>query len=141
MSVRWPWPYDGARGGMLKSISSPVSTANCLSASANKANQPRIYRASAPSPIRGILLPPAPFAQVVPAPGPTPGVLRRSDQCLTPVCADTECPWKQAPFFVAFGYSEDALCEIGAFFKKGGKSIIALTVQDILDEQIACKLA
>ena len=36
---------------------------------------------------------------------------------------------------------QDALHEIGAFFKKTGKSIIALTVKDILDEQIAYKLA
>jgi hypothetical protein len=31
--------------------------------------------------------------------------------------------------------------EIGAYFKKSGKSIIALTVQDILDGDIAQKLA
>jgi len=35
----------------------------------------------------------------------------------------------------------DAMSEIQAFFKKTGKSIIALTVKDILDEQIAYKLA
>ena len=44
-------------------------------------------------------------------------------------------------FFVSFDYSQDALSEIQAFFKKTGKSIIALTVKDILDEQIALKLA
>jgi len=44
-------------------------------------------------------------------------------------------------FFVSFDYSQDALSEIQAFFTKSGKSIIALTVQDILDEQIAYKLA
>jgi site-specific DNA-methyltransferase (adenine-specific) len=44
-------------------------------------------------------------------------------------------------FFVAFDYSSDAMTEIQAFFKKSGKSIIALTVKDILDEQIAYKLA
>jgi DNA modification methylase len=43
-------------------------------------------------------------------------------------------------FFVSFDYSQDALSEIQAFFKKTGKSIIALTVKDILDEQIAYKL-
>jgi hypothetical protein len=43
-------------------------------------------------------------------------------------------------FFVSFDYSQDALSEIRAFFKKSGKSIIALTVKDILDEQIAYKL-
>ncbi|MFZ0034442.1 MAG: DNA methyltransferase [Sedimentisphaerales bacterium] len=44
-------------------------------------------------------------------------------------------------FFVAFDYSSDAMSEIQAFFKKSGKSIIALTVKDILEEQIAYKLA
>ena len=44
-------------------------------------------------------------------------------------------------FFVSFDYSQDALSEIQAFFKKSGKSIVALTVKDILDEQIAYKLA
>jgi site-specific DNA-methyltransferase (adenine-specific) len=44
-------------------------------------------------------------------------------------------------FFVAFDYSSDAMSEIQSFFKKSGKSIIALTVKDILDEQIAYKLA
>jgi hypothetical protein len=48
---------------------------------------------------------------------------------------------RQKRFFVAFGYSEDALREVGAFFKKTGKSIIALSVRDILDEQITYKLA
>jgi hypothetical protein len=37
--------------------------------------------------------------------------------------------------------SSDCLSEIQAFFKKAGKTIIALTVKDILDEQIAYKLA
>jgi site-specific DNA-methyltransferase (adenine-specific) len=44
-------------------------------------------------------------------------------------------------FFVAFDYSSDAMSEIQSFFKKTGKSIIALTVKDILDELIAYKLA
>jgi len=44
-------------------------------------------------------------------------------------------------FFVAFDYSEDALEEISAFFKRSGIMIRALTVKDILDEQIARKLA
>jgi len=48
---------------------------------------------------------------------------------------------REKGFFVAFGYSEDAMHEIGAFFKKTSKSIIALTVKDILEEQIAYKLA
>jgi hypothetical protein len=44
-------------------------------------------------------------------------------------------------FFVAFDYSQDALTEIDAFFRKSRKVIIALTVQEILEEQIAKKLA
>jgi site-specific DNA-methyltransferase (adenine-specific) len=44
-------------------------------------------------------------------------------------------------FFVSFDYSADAMTEIDAFFRKSGKSIIALTVKDILEEQIAYKLA
>jgi hypothetical protein len=44
-------------------------------------------------------------------------------------------------FFVAFDYSSDAMTEIGAFFKRTGIMIRALTVKDILDEQIARKLA
>jgi hypothetical protein len=44
-------------------------------------------------------------------------------------------------FFVSFDYSQDAITEIQAFFKKTGKTIIALTVKDILEEQIAYKLA
>ena len=44
-------------------------------------------------------------------------------------------------FFVSFDYTSDAMSEIDAFFKRTGKSIIALTVKDILEEQIAHKLA
>ena len=44
-------------------------------------------------------------------------------------------------FFVSFDYSDDATREIQRFFKQTGKSIIALTVREILDEQIAMKLA
>jgi site-specific DNA-methyltransferase (adenine-specific) len=44
-------------------------------------------------------------------------------------------------FFVAFDYSADALREIDAFFRKSGKVIVALTVREILDEQLAKKLA
>ena len=44
-------------------------------------------------------------------------------------------------FFVAFDYSSDALTEIDHFFRKGGKAMIPLTVREILDEQIAKKLA
>ena len=35
----------------------------------------------------------------------------------------------------------DALTEIDAFFRRPGKSIIALTVKEILDEEIAKTLA
>jgi len=44
-------------------------------------------------------------------------------------------------FFVAFDYSSDALTEADAFFRKTGKIIIPLTVKDILEEQLAKKLA
>jgi len=44
-------------------------------------------------------------------------------------------------FFVAFDFSSDALTEIDRFFRQSGKAIIALTVKDILEEQIARKLA
>ena len=44
-------------------------------------------------------------------------------------------------FFVSFDYSSDALAEIGAFFKKSGRVIVPFTVKEILDEQIAHKLA
>lgn len=43
-------------------------------------------------------------------------------------------------FFVAFDYSSDALREIDAFFRKSGKVIVALTVREILDEEIAKRL-
>jgi hypothetical protein len=44
-------------------------------------------------------------------------------------------------FFVSFDYSGDAMSEIQAFFKKTSKSIVPFTVKDILEEQIAYKLA
>ena len=44
-------------------------------------------------------------------------------------------------FIVAFDYSEDALREIDRFFKADHAVIIPLTVKEILDEQIARKLA
>jgi DNA modification methylase len=44
-------------------------------------------------------------------------------------------------FFVSFDFSADALAEIQAFFKKTGRIIVALTVREILEEQIAMKLA
>ena len=44
-------------------------------------------------------------------------------------------------FFVSFDYSADALREIDLFFRKTGKIIVALTVQEILEERLAKKLA
>ena len=44
-------------------------------------------------------------------------------------------------FFISFDYTADALAEIGAFFKRSHKVIVPLTVREILDEQIAHKLA
>jgi len=43
-------------------------------------------------------------------------------------------------FFVSFDYSSDALQEIESFFKRSHKVIVALTVQEILEEHIAKKL-
>jgi hypothetical protein len=43
-------------------------------------------------------------------------------------------------FFVSFDYSSDALQEIESFFKRSHKVIVALTVKEILEEQIARKL-
>lgn len=48
---------------------------------------------------------------------------------------------REKGFFVAFDYSEDALREIGRFFKDDHAIIVPLTVREILDEQIARKLA
>jgi hypothetical protein len=44
-------------------------------------------------------------------------------------------------FFVGFDYSSDALHEIDRFFREEHRIIIPLTVRDILDEEIARKLA
>jgi DNA modification methylase len=44
-------------------------------------------------------------------------------------------------YFVSFDFTSDALHEISGFFTRTGCSIIALTVQEILDEEIARKLA
>ncbi len=44
-------------------------------------------------------------------------------------------------FFVSFDFSRDALIEIDAFFRREGRVIIPLTVREILDEEIAMKLA
>jgi site-specific DNA-methyltransferase (adenine-specific) len=44
-------------------------------------------------------------------------------------------------FFVGFDFSQEALAEIGDFFRKQHTIIIPLTVREILDEHIAQKLA
>jgi len=44
-------------------------------------------------------------------------------------------------FFIAFDYSSDALTEVSQFFKRSGKVIVPLTVREILDEELARKLA
>jgi DNA modification methylase len=44
-------------------------------------------------------------------------------------------------FFVGFDYSQDAIAEAGGFFRREHREITLLTVRDILDEQIARKLA
>src|SRR5665213_623845 len=44
-------------------------------------------------------------------------------------------------FFVSFDYTSDALSEIQRFFKQTGRIIVALTVKQILDDEIAMKLA
>jgi hypothetical protein len=44
-------------------------------------------------------------------------------------------------FFVSFDYTSDALTEIDRFFRRSGKVIVPFTVGEILDEQIAQKLA
>jgi DNA modification methylase len=43
--------------------------------------------------------------------------------------------------FVSSDYSSDALPEIESFFKRSHKVIVTLTVREILNEQIAKKLA
>lgn len=48
---------------------------------------------------------------------------------------------RQKGYFVAFDFTSDAETEIGRFFRKEHRTIIALTVREILDEQIARKLA
>jgi site-specific DNA-methyltransferase (adenine-specific) len=43
-------------------------------------------------------------------------------------------------FFVSFDYTADAETEIRAFFKRTGKAIVAFTVREIIDEEIAMRL-
>lgn len=47
---------------------------------------------------------------------------------------------REKGFFVAYGYTEDALREIDRFFKDDHAVIAPLAVREILDEQIARKL-
>lgn len=44
-------------------------------------------------------------------------------------------------YFVSFGYTSDALREIDRFFREEHRTIVALTVNEILNEEIAKKLA
>jgi DNA modification methylase len=44
-------------------------------------------------------------------------------------------------FFVGFSFADGALTEIDRFFRQTGKVIVALTVDDILNERLAQKLA
>lgn len=44
-------------------------------------------------------------------------------------------------FFVSFDFTSDAMSEISSFFRKTGRVIVPLTVKQILDDQIAEKLA
>jgi DNA modification methylase len=48
---------------------------------------------------------------------------------------------RQKGFFVSFAFTSGSEAEIDGFFRRTGKVIIPLTVKDILDEQIARKLA
>jgi hypothetical protein len=47
---------------------------------------------------------------------------------------------RQRGFFVAFGYTKDAQDECNAFFKRTGRIIKLLTVQEILDEEHVQKM-
>lgn len=44
-------------------------------------------------------------------------------------------------FFVSFAFTSDAMLEVSSFFKKSGRIIIPLTVHEILEDQIAQRLA
>src|ERR1017187_1221896 len=44
-------------------------------------------------------------------------------------------------FFVSFAYTDHAMREADAFFRRSGKSIVLFTVQEILEEHLAKKLA
>jgi len=44
-------------------------------------------------------------------------------------------------FFVSFDFTSDALSELSSFFRKSGRVIVPFTVREILEDQIAQKLA
>ena len=44
-------------------------------------------------------------------------------------------------FFISFDYTTDALTEVQRFFKQTGRIIVPLTVREILEDEIAMKLA
>src|SRR5438128_11624700 len=48
---------------------------------------------------------------------------------------------RQKGFFVSFDFTTDALAECHAFFRREHRAITPLTVREILDEEIAMKLA
>lgn len=48
---------------------------------------------------------------------------------------------REKGFFVSFDYTNDAMTEIGRFFRQTGRVIVPFTVSEILNEQIAQKLA
>lgn len=48
---------------------------------------------------------------------------------------------RQKGFFVSFDYSRDAELEIERFFRQNHRVIVPFTVNEILDERIAQKLA
>jgi hypothetical protein len=48
---------------------------------------------------------------------------------------------REKGFFVAFGFTDGAKREIDAFFRREHKTIIHITVRDILEEELAMKLA
>lgn len=48
---------------------------------------------------------------------------------------------REKGFFIAFDYTQDALSEIDAFFRREKKVIVPLTVRDIMEDGLARKLA
>jgi hypothetical protein len=56
-------------------------------------------------------------------------------------CTGHDCAKNTTKVSSSFDYSSDALHECESFFKRSGKVIVPLTVREILDEEIARKLA